>query len=424
MIASEASQAGVVSTLECRGSTGVDRRAQFRDVVIIGWLLVAAMLFLVVCQSFQVTAESDFVQMYSFGRLLNHHPAGQLYNFAIQQKVSAEVKPLREGAYGPTPYPPFVALFFEVFSRLDFPTAYHVWMLLTIGLYLSGLLLLMNRFLPRDALYRSAWACGALLFWPFMGRTLLNGQLAGFGFFVMSLAIYWQDRRWCYLSGLALSACCYKPTLLIWVVPLLVVYGSIKTLCGFGFGVAALLATTVIGFGGTQIFQQYLHALGQLGRWEQFMQRADRLDLLGFWSIIFGTPGRFSGMIALLIGAALIFLLWRLLLTRQGPNRLVAAWAITLTCSLVVNVYTQIYDSTLLIVGMTVTAEQLRSTHPRLFRALCALVLPISYSTTWVASEYKIQMLTVFLGLLAVIQARAYLCQRLIAISADHPTNP
>ena len=418
MAASEALTAALLSTPERMVSTGVDRRAQLRDVVIIGWLLATAMLFLVVYQSFQATAESDFVPIYSLGRLLNHHPAEQLYDFALQQQVSTEVKPLRAGAYGPTPYPPFVALFFKVFSRLDFPTAYHIWMLLTIGLYLSGLLLLMNRFLPRDALYRSAWTCGALLFWPFMGRTLLNGQLAGFGFFAMSLAIYWQDRRWCYLSGLALSACCYKPTLLIWVVPLLIVSGSIRTLCGFGSGVAALLSITVIGFGGSRIFQQYWNALGQLSGWEKFTQRADHLDLLGFWSIIFGTAGRFPAMIALLIGAVLIFWLWRCLLSRQSPDRLVAAWAITLTCSLIVNVYTQIYDSTLLIVGMTVTAEQVRMRYPRSFCTLCALALPVSYCATWAASEYKLQILTVFLGILAVIQTRAY------RSPVVQPTNP
>jgi len=66
----------------------------------------------------------DFITIYGIGHIANEYSTTHLYNYDLQKKVFNEIHPAPEGTYGPSPYPPFVALFFSLFARFPFNQAY------------------------------------------------------------------------------------------------------------------------------------------------------------------------------------------------------------------------------------------------------------------------------------------------------------
>src|SRR5205085_3363606 len=124
-------------------------------------------------------------------------------------------------------------------------------------LYLAGLAIFSARFFPRDHLKQSLIFCFALSFYPFVMSTLFNGHLSAIGFLALALAFREEDSGRPFLSGLALSACLYKPTLLVLLLPMLLVTRRYKTLLGFTAGVLAL-ATFTTALEGTRVWSGYI----------------------------------------------------------------------------------------------------------------------------------------------------------------------
>ncbi|MGI8959717.1 MAG: glycosyltransferase family 87 protein, partial [Bryobacteraceae bacterium] len=182
-------------------------KPSLKDINLLSWLLlatIAAPLFIAHSGGEQIRV-ADFVQLYSVGRILNEYPAQDLYNYQLQQKLSHELHPLKEGFYGPSPYPPFVAILLRPFARMPYLGAYILWMLISLVLYLAGLAIVTRRFFRTDPLRRLLVFCFALGFYPFIVGTMINGQLAAIAFFSLALAIQEDDRARPFLSGLALS---------------------------------------------------------------------------------------------------------------------------------------------------------------------------------------------------------------------------
>src|SRR5258708_951881 len=150
------------------------------------------------------------------GRMFNEYPAGQLYDYALQKKVCTEIHDLKstEYEYGPNPYSPFVGILFRPFARMAFLPAFVLWLSISFLLYVAGLAFVAGRFFPDDPLRRSLIFCFALSFCPLFW-TLTGGQISTIGFFALALAFREEDRQRPIMSGLALSLCMYKPTLLV-----------------------------------------------------------------------------------------------------------------------------------------------------------------------------------------------------------------
>lgn len=70
---------------------------------------------------------ADFIYFYGIGRIANEYPLTRLYDYGLQLKIFNEIYPLHDGAYGPSPYPPFVALLFSLFARVPFLPAFFLW---------------------------------------------------------------------------------------------------------------------------------------------------------------------------------------------------------------------------------------------------------------------------------------------------------
>ena len=131
--------------------------------------------------------DSDFVYFYGIGNLLNEYPPVNLYDYGLQAKIFNQIYPAHEAFYGPSPYPPYVALLFRPFARVSFESAYLLWMGISLALYIAGIAATVKEVFPRERLIVSLIFCFALAFYPFIFGTLLNGQLASVAVFSVGL---------------------------------------------------------------------------------------------------------------------------------------------------------------------------------------------------------------------------------------------
>ena len=402
-----------------RGSGGLLGPAlNLKELNLICWGLFLIGVFLpmaVVAIGRNQVPDADFAGFYSLGRILNEHPAQELYNFALQKKICTEVHALQAGSYSPLPHPPFVGVLFRPFAQLAYPSAYLLWISISLALYLAGLAIVSVQFFPQDPLLRSLIFCLALAYYPFSVETLVNGQLAAIGFLALAAALREDERGHPLWSGLALAACLYKPTLLVLVIPMLVVTRRFKTLLGFALGgmVIAGVTTAVEGLG---VWSGYLSALLSFGRssvgveTHSFLPLHKYVDLTSFSSLLAG--GRSWAGMALISGFAgwaaltLVRIWWKSRSAGRPFTNL--QWAATLTWTLLLNVYTPIYDSILVVLAIVVTWSVVRTLPDKLwqrwFTLLWLLILAGSWVTTGVAAATKIQLITLLLAAFGMLQ--------------------
>jgi hypothetical protein len=157
------------------------------------------------------------------GRVLNEYPADRLYDYELETRIRSEIQPVKEGKYGPPIQPPLVGILFRPFAAMSYPAAYLLWIAITLALYLAGLFIATAGAFSQDPLRRSLIFCFALASPPFIIGTLISGQLSAIGFFAFALALREEERKRPLFSGLALSICLYKPTLLLLFLPMLLV---------------------------------------------------------------------------------------------------------------------------------------------------------------------------------------------------------
>jgi hypothetical protein len=393
---------------------------------LICWGLFAAFLVLPACvvvgrlaqrgQLGQTFAEVDFVSFYSMGRIFDEYPAGEVYDYELQKRVCMEVHPLKAVTYGPVSHSPFIGVLFRLLARLPYPRAYLLWLAISFSLYNAGLALLTARFFPHDALRRSLVFCFALSFYPFINWTMISGQLSTIGFFSVALAFREEDLEHRFRSGLALSICLDKPTLLVLLLPMLVVTRRFRTLAGVAAGgtIMALIATTVEG---PRVWPGYIRSLLGYGlstaglRTHTYTQAWKFVDFTSFVSQV---PGGRTWVEIGLGGCALwaafcLVQVWRRS-AGVGKPASTLVWAATLTWTLLLNIYAPIYDSILVVLSVVATAGVLKAVSGRYYRwftVLWLLILGSSWITTGIAEATGIQIISLLLTALGVLQLAA-----------------
>jgi hypothetical protein len=399
-----------------------------KEINLVCWGLFLAFLVLPLCvvvrgrmQTGQPlwSLDVDFVYFYSMGRILNEYPAEELYNYDLQKKICTEVRPLRTGTYGPIPYPPFIGILFQPFARMSFSGAYLLWLSISLMLYIAGLAMFSARFFSHDPLRRSLVFCFALSFCPFISETIISGHLSTIGFFALALAFHEEDLGRPILSGLALSVCLYKPTLLVLFLPMQLVTRRLKALVGFAAGSTTLLlfATAVAG---PRVWSGYKDLLLSFGlgsaavHSRSFKQLWKYVDFTSFSSLI---PGGRSWLGLVVLFACVcwavfsLFRVWQRSAGAKGPvNTLM--WATTLTWTLLLNLYVPIYDCILVVLSITATAGVLKDLpNALLYRPLTVLWLLIfafSWITVDIAEATGFQTITVLLAALGMLQFAAF----------------
>jgi hypothetical protein len=233
--------------------------------------------------------------------------------------------------------------------------------------------------------------------------------------FSLGLAVYQERVARPFACGLALSILAYKPTLLLLIVPMLLITRRFREFLGFLTGSGLLiLATTVCT--GMDIWPTYLRFLRYFRQVSVF-EGQSRLQLnkyVDFTSFSYAVPGgRSKAGLTILIAVssaivmALAVLLWKS--ANAGKAAQPLAWAVTLTWTLLVNLYVPIYDSTLVIIALILTIAALRDLKWRrevewtIF--LAVLIFAVSWNTVAIAKSFEIQLITVLLVILAVGQS-------------------
>ncbi len=356
----------------------------------------------------------DFIYFYGDGRLANEYPLARLYDYKLQLKTFNDVFLLHGETYGPSPYPPFVALFFIPFARLSFAQAYLLWMGISLTLYLIGIGVSVWDTFQGRRLEISLVFCFALSFYPFVINSFANGQLAAAAVFSIGLAAYQERRSNMFCSGLALSILAYKPTLTLVLIPMLFLTRRLRTMLGFLTGAAALVLIS-IAFGGVHIWSFYLGFLRDFGRasgvdGQAVLQRWKYVDFSSVYHLIPGGQVSIGRVLLALVACAsatwLGILLWKSSGASKPAQCLV--WAATITWTLLLNVYVPIYDSVLVIIALILTIGALRELGWGIARRrilfLAVLTIAIASISASIAKRFGVQLLTIVLFLVGLGQ--------------------
>lgn len=331
------------------------------------------------------TVGGDFIEFYMAGRILNDHDGANLYDLSVQERVCREIVPDALSLPIPFLYPPFVATAFRPLAWLPFPAATFVFLLAMPLLYVAALAALLNQFGPRATPERAVVIVAALSFAPFAVYSWLGAQVSVVGFTAIALALREEDRGRGFTSGLALSLCAYKPTLLILVLPMLVVTGRFRQVAGFVLGAALLGMASVaaVGFEGVRDWFDKLTWMGAQATAEQarFVNAHRYVDLTSFFRLLGYGRSWLLTAIGVAASAVLVYAWWR----SRGAGRSVRllVWAATLSSTLLLNVYSPAYDAILVVAAGLLAAEALRdrqASWPRLATMLVAL-----YIAPWLA---------------------------------------
>jgi len=368
----------------------------------------------------------DFIYLYGDGHIFNAYPATRLYDYSLQTQVFNGINPpVGKVSYGPSPYPPFVAMFFGPFARLPFSPAYCLWLAASLCLYVAGVRFALVTAFPTDRLMRSLILCFSVAYFPFLVHTLANGQLATVGVFFVGLTIFLEDRSKPLLGGLALSLLTYKPTLLIVIVPMLLLTRRFRMLYGFTLGSAALAAVST-AVDGLAIWPAYIHFIGIFGKLvglkgNSQLNLAVYMDLSSISHAIKG--GRSTVGLTLLMAAISVvvvifsWLLWKS--CRGGKPVVCLVWAATLTWTLLLNVYVPIYDTILVAIAIALVLGALKDLgwHAATgwISLLSLAIFFMSWKTVQIAERFRgVQVLSILLFILG--SAEFYFLYRAIRL--------
>jgi hypothetical protein len=221
-----------------------------------------------------------------------------------------------------------------------------------------------------------------------------------------------------------LSLCLYKPTLLILLLPMLLVTRRFRSLLGFATGAMVLagLPTAAGGFAIWPVFLRTILSFGKVagGAQANGVQTGSTLVLVKYIDIsafsALAPGGRSPIGLAILFvsaAAAALTLIWFWFrAARIGEPARPLLWATTITWTMLLNLYVPIYDSTLVVLSLIVTAGALKQIRAGLihrnFKILWLLILAGSWFTVPVASATGIQLLTLLFTALGILQFAAF----------------
>ncbi len=367
----------------------------------------------------------DYSAFYTAGAILNDFSSDRLYDFSLQSKLLHSLLPgIPASEELPFINPPFFALLFKPLSLLPFMPSYLSWILVSIGLYLSGFLLIRKTL---RAIPLSVHAISFLLavsFEPFLMETAFGGNTSAFGFFVIALAIYFERTGNLLASGISFSLCLYKPTLLFLIIPMLILSRRFRILAGF-LGGSAVLAGTSFLLVGKQPCMDYLNILfgaahKSLGT-EVIFRTFKYVDIFSFFRLLYGNAGTWYWVSIISAALASLPFLVRLWWKFNGldNDRRDLVFACTLSWTAVLSLHFGIYDTVIVVFAVLLTANVLYQNSgqqdavlPPGFRSLVILL----YLTPWM-SQHAAMLIRTQIFTLALAATGAY--QLILAMRID-----
>ena len=394
-------QRASLSVLDSSAATQLDRSSAF-----LVWSIAIILGLLPVWIHERVPKESrsvDYVYFYAVSQILQELPAENIYNQQILAEACQKIMPNRDEktGYGPFQYPPIAAFLLGPAARVSFSESFRIEQAISFLLFAAGTLLLLRTFSPSQPLISSAFLPFAFAYFPWLSNTLVNGQLSAFGFFSIALALALRESEQLFLSGLALSLCLYKPTLLLLLIPMLVVRCQFRVLAGLATGGAILIASTTVAFG-AHVWFAYARFLQSDSSILQVRQFPAYADLNAFFSLIAGVrAGLLMATICTVVSLAVLIVAW--IRNRQNDRM---AWASAITGTLILGPYVPLYDTILIIPSLVASSEYLRFKNKGALPALLLLVFVSAWLTRALALVLHFQLLTLAIAAVCWVQLR------------------
>ena len=238
-------------------------------------------------------AGGDYSCFYVAGKILNDYPPAKLYDFRLQSELLHSLLP-KISLTEELPYvnPPFFALIFKPLSRLPFMVSYSFWILVSVILYVLGFKLFWKTLYSMPQKASTVAFLLALSFEPFLMETVLGGNSSALAFFAYALFLYFWHFKKDLRSGLSLGILLYKPTLLIFIFPMILIARRTKILLGFCiFSIIMLsLSTLTVGFETCVEYMRLLLGVSSTTlKAEEIFRTWKYVDIFSFSRLLFGT---------------------------------------------------------------------------------------------------------------------------------------
>jgi hypothetical protein len=353
----------------------------------------------------------DFALFYNAGRTLDAGGSARLYDYRYEDQQYHQLFPtLPPQTTLPDLYPPVVGEAFRPVARLPYATAFGVWLVLGLALYLVGVCLLISSLgIPRGD--RFTIGLLAVSFEPFIFETWLGGQIGSVAFAAVSAAFYLDRHERPVAAGLALGVCAYKPTLLLYAIPLLLLSRSWRVLGGLVLSCGGLAAASFISVGWAAN-RSYVRALmnqasNTTGKGTISLRLWKFVDLNSFLRLLFGESKIITLVVVIaVVGCiAAVWSSWRL--AGRPEDRRAIVWAVAITATIVVNLYMGVYDGLLLAGAFVIlSGVQRRVGSDQEFYRLATAVYVAPVISEVSARFLHVQVLTAVLVLVLVYSLR------------------
>jgi hypothetical protein len=298
----------------------------------------------------------DFSAFYDGSVIIAHHHAGRLYDQATSDALYHARFPSMAASTLPYVYPPFMAAALVPLSHLPFRWAWAAWLALNGALFAVGLAVLWRALGGRRGpVGQGRWpvllACVA--FEPWLFECWLGGQLSGLAFASISGAYALDRRHRPFTSGLILGACLYKPTLLVYIVPLLIVTRRWTTVAGVATTGAGLGACSIaaVGWPTTARYGHALvaHAHDTAGTGAIALRLWKFVDLNSFGHLLFGDTVVVTAAVAAVAAVTFVVLYRKSRVGGRTEPLPQLWWAAVIAATVSINGYVGVYDSTILV---------------------------------------------------------------------------
>jgi len=370
---------------------------------------------------------SDFAEFYIAGKILNQHGADALYDLDLQTRLFHELDPGNHDAALWYVCAPYLAQVFRPLAVLPFRIAYIAWMIVAILFYGIGIRALSPYLAGLAKPYRRAALLLGLTFVPVALWSLVGGQIGVIAFAIVAWCVRFDLSGKYMAAGVTLALCSYKPTLLLLFGPFLLLRMNFGFLLGFVAGLSGLLAISLLA--STKAVFDWFALITTYGL---FASRGSTpwpdawpllIDLNHFVRRIYPSNARMSVLMAATAFVAVVVLLsryWRRFDAATAEERQLT-WAVTITSSLLANLYVTAYDSASIVAGALLTASvvwrhrtEVRWT--RHFYAMVAVVYFTALIPAPVIAYLRVHLFTLAITALAVFQYR--LLNRLSKVNA------
>ena len=332
----------------------------------------------------------EFMAFYTVGRMLNES-SSQLYEPASFLKEYDRLFPRDSGGAPLYAHAPFEAVVFQPFARLPFKSALVAWQAVSIVFICAGFTLV---WLSGESLPRSLLPLAILLAissQPVSVSLIFNGQVSALLFLWIALAIWFQRQGWEYGSGVALSLCLSKPTLLILLLPMLGVGRRWRMLLGFlcGTALVGVVSLMVVGWRGCIDYVLTLLKFGRVATTASdgvFSPPSLYVDLNSFVRMLTGWSGALPLLLLAALGACVVP--WLVSLWRHVPEGWTTGWRLTWACTItwtmLLNVYVPRYDTPIVMLGILVMVDVLLTTGQGRLPLLLQSLFGLLYVVPWI----------------------------------------